>query len=168
MTSKDNTPIPVATQKSILSDTLDATLLFTFLTGEQLVIICIYINTCISCRNIHSYSYLYYLLIWCVLVTFYTVLLVTANKARKKNSRSIFVTCSLFFFFATNIANLALNWKQMNICFIENGQSTLSAFIYNIRLDNSGYTLAIVILTCMQNVIADTLLVTSTLSNTIQ
>ena len=39
MASQDNTALPVAVQKTVLADTLDSTLLGTFLIGEQLVII---------------------------------------------------------------------------------------------------------------------------------
>ena len=97
-----------------------------------------------------------------------TELLMTTNKASKKKNRSIVVTCVLLVSFAIGIANLAIQWKTMTFCFIDNGQSMLSAFICSLNLNESGYALAILISNNMQNVIADILVVMSILSNTFQ
>ena len=69
--------------------------------------------------------------------------------------------------FSTSIANLALQWKLTNVCFIDNGQSMLSAFTCNINLETTGYSLAANILGYVQCTIADGLLVMSIFANII-
>ena len=95
------------------------------------------------------------------------MLLVTSNKASKKKDKSIIVTCALLVMFVTSIANLAVQWKVTNLCFIENGQSILSAFICNTNAGQTGYQLAVGILSDLQFSIADGLLVMSILVNII-
>ena len=95
-------------------------------------------------------------------------LYIIVNKASKKKDRSIVVTCALLILFATTPVDLALYWKIMNVCFIDNGQSMLTTFTCSVNIQDSVYSLVVVILGYFQYIVADGLLVRPILTNTIQ
>ena len=93
-----------------------------------------------------------------------------SNKACKKD-RSIVVTCALLVSFSTSIANMALQWKTTNLCFIDNAQSMLATYTCSVYSQGEGYDFVVVILSYLQYIVADSLLVRpiqAILANTIQ
>ena len=124
-----------------------------------IIVISVGIQTTISVYTIYLYGVCF--------LSFNPVLLVTTSKAIKKKDKSIIVTCALLVLLATSIANLAIQWKLINLCFIYNGQSMLSAFTCGINGFGTGYSMASAIFIDLQCIIADGLLVMFILANNI-
>ena len=79
--------------------------------------------------------------------------------ATKKKDRNIIVNAVLLCLIAINVAEVGVQWKIINICFIDNGDTILTAFISAIQLSESNLAFAATFLATMEYILADGLLV---------